>query len=566
MANCQQYQITPHGGEPMVTEKLPGDAFGIARAGEILRAGGLVAIPTETVYGLAANALDPDAVRRIYAAKGRPADNPLIVHITETGQWAPLAEALPEEALRLAEAFWPGPLTIILKKSPLVPMITSGGLDTVAVRCPSHPLARAVIEAAGVPLAAPSANLSGRPSPTSFSDTLSHLEGRVEAVLDGGDCAVGVESTVVSLVGDCPRLLRPGGVTAEELEQALGRLEVDPAVTHMLESGARATSPGMKYKHYAPKAQVTVVDGSPEEFAAWVNRLAGHKSSGTAYAKEEAEGVFALCFEETAPRIGLPAVTYGSRYDRAGQARELFSALHRLDSLGARQVYAQRPAPQGVGLAVYNRLLRAAAFREESVPGPMVIGLVGPSGAGKSTFGAELGRLGFQVLDCDSFTRSDQVYDGECLTELQAAFGEDVVRAGVLDRRLLASRAFADGESRARLEAVTLPRIVRAVRDRAEELLGSGRPVVLDAPTLFESGLDSMCRRIVAVTAPERVRLERILERDGLTEAQALQRLRAQPPMEFYRSRADILVDTGRDGDPVLLARQAAGELKGGGG
>lgn len=550
----------------MTTERLAGDPSGAARAGELLRAGGLVAIPTETVYGLAANALDPDAVRRIYAAKGRPADNPLIVHITGAGEWAPLVESLPEEALRLAEAFWPGPLTIILKKSPLVPSITSGGLDTVAVRCPAHPLARAVIEAAGVPLAAPSANRSGRPSPTGFLDTLSHLDGRVEAVLDGGDCAVGVESTVVSLVGDCPRLLRPGGVTAEELRRVLGRLEIDPAVTHMLESGAQAPSPGMKYQHYAPQAEVTVVDGSPEEFAAWVNRLGGHKSGQTAYAKEKAGGVFALCFRETGPLLSLPAVTFGSRYDQASQARELFSALHRLDILGAQRVFAQRPVPRGVGLAVYNRLLRAAAFRVETVPGPMVIGLVGPSGAGKSTFGAELGRLGFQVLDCDSFTRSDRVYDRACLTELRAAFGEDVAPGGVLNRRLLASRAFADPESRARLEAITLPRIVRAVRARTEELLGLGRPVVLDAPTLFEAGLDSMCRRIVAVTAPEPVRLERVLRRDGLTEDQALGRLRAQPPEEFYRSRADLLVDTGRGEDPARLARQAAGELKGGGG
>ncbi len=548
----------------MTTEQLAGNASGIARAGEILRAGGLVAIPTETVYGLAANALDSDAVRRIYAAKDRPADNPLIVHITEIIQWLPLVESLPEEALRLAEAFWPGPLTVILKKSGLVPEITSGGLDTVAVRCPSHPMARAVIEAAGVPLAAPSANLSGRPSPTSFSDTLSHLDGRVEAVLDGGDCAVGVESTVVSLAGDCPRLLRPGGVTAEQLRQVLGRLEIDSAVTGMLAPGARAASPGMKYKHYAPQAEVTVVDGSPEEFAAWINGRYGHKSTETAYAKKETAGVFALCFEETAPLVDVPAVTCGPRYHGARQAQALFAALHQLDSLGARLVYAQRPVPRGVGLAVYNRLLRAAAFREEQIPGPMVIGLVGPSGAGKSAFGAELARLGFGVLDCDRFTRSAQVYDGACLAELQAAFGEDVAAAGVLDRQLLAARAFGDQESRARLEAITLPRIVRAVRAETERLLAEGRPVVLDAPTLFEAGLDSMCRRVVAVTAPEPVRLERVLRRDGLTEAQALQRLRAQPPLEFYQARADLLVDTAEGGDLARLARRAARELKGG--
>lgn len=550
----------------MITEQLAGDPSGIARAGEILRAGGLVAIPTETVYGLAANALDPDAVRRIYTAKNRPADNPLIVHITEIAQWAPLVQALPQEALRLAEAFWPGPLTIILKQSGVVPLITTGNLDTVAVRCPAHPLARAVIAAAGVPLAAPSANLSGRPSPTGFSDTLAHLNGRVEAVLDGGDCAVGVESTVVSLAGDCPRLLRPGGVTAEQLRQVLGRLEIDPAVTEMMSPGVQAASPGMKYKHYAPAAEVTLVDASPEEFAARVNSLQEHNSFGTAYAKEEIDGLFALCFEETAPLIVVPTITYGPRYDRIRQARELFSALHRLDNLGARRVFAQRPSPNGVGLAVYNRLLRAAAFRVETAPGPMVIGLVGPSGAGKSSFGAELARLGFAVLDCDRFTRSDQVYDSGCLTELQAAFGEDVAPKGVLDRRMLAARAFSNAQSKAKLEAITLPRIVRAVREEAERFLAADMPVVLDAPTLFEAGLDSMCRRIVAVSAPEQVRLERIRERDGLTEAQALQRLRAQPSASFYQERADVIVDTGGGDSLAGRAEELARELKGGGG
>lgn len=214
----------------MITEILRDSPGGFARAGEILRAGGLVAIPTETVYGLAANALDPEAVKGIFKAKGRPGDNPLIVHITEVSQWAPLVSSLPGRALKLAERYWPGPLTIILPKSPLVPYETSGGLDTVAVRCPSHPAARAVINAAGVPLAAPSANISGRPSPTTFAHTYEDLSGLVDAVLDGGDCQVGVESTVVSLCGDVPRLLRPGGVTEGQLRSVLGELEVDPEI------------------------------------------------------------------------------------------------------------------------------------------------------------------------------------------------------------------------------------------------------------------------------------------------------------------------------------------------
>ncbi len=334
----------------MITEILRDSQGGFARAGEILRAGGLVAIPTETVYGLAANALDPEAVKGIFKAKGRPGDNPLIVHITEVSQWAPLVSSLPGRALKLAERCWPGPLTIILPKSPLVPYETSGGLDTVAVRCPSHPAARAVINAAGVPLAAPSANISGRPSPTTFAHTYEDLSGLVDAVLDGGDCQVGVESTVVSLCGDVPRLLRPGGVTEGQLRSVLGELEVDPAVIGELKPGEPARSPGMKYKHYAPRARIEVIDGSPEEYIEYVNSLG------------ETQGTYALCFDETAAEVKMPALAYGPRYDRETQARRLFYALHRLDELGAKRALAQLPGRTGVGLAVYNRLARAAGF------------------------------------------------------------------------------------------------------------------------------------------------------------------------------------------------------------
>ena len=244
----------------------------VKTAGEILRRGGLVAIPTETVYGLAANALDGAAVKAIYQAKGRPSDNPLIVHICDLSQLPPLVRQLPESAKKLAAAFWPGPLTIILKKSDLVPRETSGGLDTVAVRFPAHPVAQAVIREAGLPLAAPSANLSGKPSPTTFAHVREDLTGRVDALLDGGDCAVGVESTVLTLAEGTPRVLRPGGVTVGQLREVLGEVEVDPAVVHRLEEGAKAASPGMKYKHYAPQANVVILDASPEAYRNYVNR------------------------------------------------------------------------------------------------------------------------------------------------------------------------------------------------------------------------------------------------------------------------------------------------------
>ena len=244
-------KLDPDGEIAMQTEYLNAaeDDGAVARAAQLLREGKLVAIPTETVYGLAADALNGPAVARIFEAKGRPQDNPLIVHIAREADWTPLVKEIPEAAHRLAERFWPGPLTIILEKSGLIPDEVSAGLSTVAVRCPSHPAAQAVIRAAGRPLAAPSANLSGKPSPTTAERVLEDMDGKIEAVLDGGPCAVGVESTVLSLAGAVPRLLRPGGVTAEQLREVLGTVELDAAVTDKLAPGAAAASPGMKYKH-----------------------------------------------------------------------------------------------------------------------------------------------------------------------------------------------------------------------------------------------------------------------------------------------------------------------------
>lgn len=330
----------------------------LQQASRILREGGLVVMPTETVYGLAANALDAHAVKRIFAAKGRPADNPLIVHISHLDQMAPLVREIPQSARLLAERFWPGPLTVILPKSDLVPSVTSGGLDTVAVRMPSHPTARALIDRCGLPLAAPSANLSGSPSPTTAHRCAQDMDGRVEAILMDEDCCVGVESTVISLQGEDALVLRPGAVTPADLASVLGdaHVRVHPSITAPLEQGQQAASPGMKYKHYAPKAEVTILRGSSEAFCAYAEANA-------------ARGVFFLQFEEDGC-THLPHLCYGSANDPAAQARNLFEALRRLDEMGAKAVYAHGPDPDGVGLAVYNRLLRAAAFRVVELPDP----------------------------------------------------------------------------------------------------------------------------------------------------------------------------------------------------
>ncbi len=322
----------------------------LPRAAALLQAGEVVAIPTETVYGLAANALDPVAVQKIFAAKNRPADNPLIVHIP-SADWLPrVARAIPDAALALAKAYWPGPLTMVLPRTAAIPNVVTAGGDTVAVRLPSHPDARAIIEACGLPLAAPSANRSGSPSPTTAAHVLADMDGRIAAVYDGGPCSVGVESTVVSLVGDRPRLLRPGGITPAMLQAVLGDLVIDPSVTQNVQLD-RVSSPGMKYRHYAPRARVTLVRAGSPAFVAFVNRQTG-------------PGTAALCFAEELPAVAIPALSLGPQDRPEEQARRLFACLRALDDQNITRVFVHCPDPTGVGLAVYNRLLRAAAFEE----------------------------------------------------------------------------------------------------------------------------------------------------------------------------------------------------------
>lgn len=322
----------------------------IGAAAKILRDGGLVGIPTETVYGLGANALDGTAVKRIFEAKGRPQDNPLIIHVTGA-QWLPRYCAdVPPLAYVLARKFWPGPLTMILKRRPIIPDETTAGLDTVAVRCPNHPVTLAIIREAGIPIAAPSANLSGRPSCTTAQDVLEDMDGRISGVVDGGPCAVGVESTILDLTCDPPRLLRPGGLPLEDLERLIGKIDVDKAVNGALAEGEKPKAPGMKYRHYAPKAPVTVVQGAPAAAARYIQ---AHMAPG--------DGV--ICFDEYAGLFaGHPLEQLGPSTDVPEQARRVFEALRWFDGTGVSRIWAQCPAAAGIGLAVSNRLNKAAGF------------------------------------------------------------------------------------------------------------------------------------------------------------------------------------------------------------
>ena len=321
----------------MKTKLLTKNDIGIAA--EILRAGGLVGIPTETVYGLGANGLDPEAVGRIFTAKGRPQDNPLILHIPDPSWLERYCRNIPPAAYALAEAVWPGPLTMVLQRRENVPNAVTCGLDTVGVRCPGHPLALAVIRAAGVPVAAPSGNLSGRPSPTCARHMLEDMDGRIDAILDGGACGVGVESTIVDLTTSVPRLLRPGGLPLERLEEALGTVAVDRAVTAQL-------SPGEK-----PRAPVVVVTGDSRRTARYIRRNLGQHT-----------GV--ICFDEYAGLFpGCPVEAIGPVSDKARQARRVFDALRAFDSTDVDAIYAQCPGSGGLGLAVANRLKKAAGFQ-----------------------------------------------------------------------------------------------------------------------------------------------------------------------------------------------------------
>lgn len=327
----------------MTTEILRYDSESIKKAADIIKNGGIVGMPTETVYGLAANALDEEAVRSIFVAKGRPQDNPLIVHISDMKMLAPLVREIPEVALKLAESFWGGPLTMIFPKSPLIPDVTSGGLDTVAVRMPASEAARALIDECGLPLAAPSANISGSPSPTTAQHVFDDMKGRIPLIIDGGPCSCGVESTVICFRDDKIHILRPGGVTAEMLSE-YAQVEIDKAVSAKPADTEKVLSPGMKYKHYSPKANVIIVDEHGDRFAEYCKRNQSGKT------------IALSC----GPVEGSIFLDYGASSEE--QAQKLFSLLREADINGTETVFVEMPRKDGVGLAVFNRLLRAAGF------------------------------------------------------------------------------------------------------------------------------------------------------------------------------------------------------------
>lgn len=325
----------------------------INAAGQILKQGGLVAFPTETVYGLGANALDEEAAKKTYAAKGRPSDNPLIVHIASLEDLYPITKKVPEKAVALAEKFWPGPLTMIFEKSELVPHGTTGGLETVAVRMPDNEVALALIRAGGGYVSGPSANKSGRPSPTMARHVLDDLEGRIDMILDGGPVHIGVESTIVDMTVEPPMILRPGAVTKEMLEETVGEVAVDHTIL-TADAKTPPKAPGMKYRHYAPKAEMTVVEGPLEKVVDKIGELAAAREN-------EGHRVGIIATQETMDRYGYENVKcIGTREDESTVAANLYAILREFDDDGTEYIYSEAFASDGIGSAVMNRLLKAA--------------------------------------------------------------------------------------------------------------------------------------------------------------------------------------------------------------
>ena len=328
----------------------------LLEAGNIIKQGGLVAFPTETVYGLGGDALNKESSKKIYAAKGRPSDNPLIVHICKMEDLAPIVLEIPEDVYRLAEAFWPGPLTIIMKKSDLVPGETTGGLDTVAVRMPSHPVALKFIECAGGYVAAPSANVSGRPSPTKAKYVVEDMKGRIDMILDGDGIDIGLESTIVDMTGAVPMILRPGYITKDMLEKVLGEVTTDPTI---LDGDCKEPpkAPGMRYRHYAPKASLTIVEGSADKTVETINEFIGE-----AHVRGDKVGIIAT--EETKSRyLGDSIKSVGKRRDEESIARTLYSILREFDDEDVNIIYSESFAECNMGQAIMNRLLKAAGHQ-----------------------------------------------------------------------------------------------------------------------------------------------------------------------------------------------------------
>ena len=505
-----------------------GEASTPATAAEIIKKGELVAIPTETVYGLGANGLNPDAVAKIFLAKGRPQDNPLILHIADASDMEKYCHSIPDCAYALAEAFWPGPLTLVLPAKENVPKCTTAGLPTVAVRCPDNGVTREIIRLSGVPIAAPSANISGKPSTTTAQHVLHDHDGKIAAVVDGGPCRVGVESTILDLSDETPRLLRPGGITGEQLQAIVGDIVLDKAITSSVSHDEVVKAPGMKYRHYAPDCRVLIVDG---DLPAAVGYVKAHFAPGNRV----------LCFEEELEVFKeFSPLSYGKNADRDTLLAGLFAALRELDDPAIGTVFARCPNGSGKALAVQNRLGKAAGFTSvHPRKKHFIVGITGGTGCGKTTALEAIRLLSGLTIDCDAEYHRLLECDKDLLDAIESRF-PGVVAEGKLQRKELGKRVFADAGELAALNAITHPRVKEAV---LAMLPPTPSLVAIDAVGLFEGGLAELCDITVAIIAPEDVRIQRLMEREGITREYALSRIAAQKTCEEFSKMCDYTLE-----------------------
>ncbi len=503
----------------------------LSRYADILKSGGTVAFPTETVYGIGACCLDENAVKKIFSVKKRPANNPLIAHISDISMLGIVAESVPESIYPLFDAFWPGALTVVLPKKSTVPDIVTAGGKTVAVRCPSHPIANALIKLSGVPIVAPSANLSGRPSPTEFMHVYSDLKGKVDGIIDGGSCDIGIESTVVLPTGkNSLTILRPGAITPDMLKSCGFDVTVDPNVLTPVEDGKPVASPGMLHKHYAPKAKMILVRGNDCAVKRYI--------SSKILASDKKVGV--LCFDGESADFDCYAIEYGLPENPLTLSHNLFSALRRFDQTDIEVIYARVIAPEGVGLGIYNRMLRAAAFNVVNVGDEFtsVVGLTGHSGSGKTTAAQYFISRGYTHIDCDKIVH-ERVYKDPCLLiELSDTFGDCVIDGDEVNRRVLAKIIFSDKEKYNLLMNTVKPYIISTIVDVVTSTVGN---VLVDAPTLFEFGLEKICTATVGVISNNAA--ERIIKRDKITSAQASDRLKNQFAPDYYKTKCDYVIE-----------------------
>lgn len=496
----------------------------IAAASELLRKGGLVAMPTETVYGLAANALDAQAVENIFGAKGRPQDNPLIVHIADMSDFEKYGSP-NETARKLAEAFWPGPLTIIVDKKPCIPDVVSAHLNTVGIRMPAHKVALELIKEAGVPVAAPSANTSGKPSPTEACHVMDDMNGRIEAVLDGGRCDIGVESTVVDTTSGVAVILRPGAVTVDMMAEVLGEEGVMRVSKTAVQRGEAPKAPGMKYRHYAPKAQVNLICGTPADSFEYI-------------AARVTEGDGVLCFSEFFDRFSCEKIDFGKSYDKERQAHVLFSAFRDMDKAGVKRIFVQCPREYGRALATVNRLRKSAEGSVVDLRKRSIVGIVGRSGSGKSYMSEKLSKNG-RLIDADKLYADMLTTDCEMTRELAKAF-PSACTDGRIIKPELAKIVFSDRKMLEKLNGITHRHIIKKIMEKVNA--EPDADFYIDAPTLFESGLHLFCTELIAVLADDETCIKRIIERDGITREQAERRLANQMPNDFFKKYCDRII------------------------